>query len=92
MIRSWGDGATRRFFETGKSKWAGLEAGRALDALVLLRASPTLAPLAALRQLRLHKLSGDRRDQWAVLIGGPWRIVFRFKDGEFHDVQIVDYH
>jgi toxin HigB-1 len=92
MIRSWGDGATRRFFETGKSKWSGLEVGRALDALALLRASPTLAPLAALRQSRLHKLSGDRKDQWAVSVGEKWQIVFRFKDGEFHDVQIVDYH
>lgn len=92
MIRSWGDSATRRLFETGKSKWTGLDAAKALEALAILRASPSMAPLAALRQFRLHKLAGNRKDQWSISVGGPWRIVFRFRDSEFHDVQIVDYH
>ena len=30
---------------------------------------------------RLHRLTGDRRDQWSVRVSGNWRIVFRFKGG-----------
>jgi proteic killer suppression protein len=40
----------------------------------------------------LHKLAGARKDQWAVTVNGPWRICFRFKDGDVWDVEIVDYH
>ena len=27
-----------------------------------------------------------------MTINGPWRLVFRFADGDAHDVEIVDYH
>jgi proteic killer suppression protein len=27
-----------------------------------------------------------------VTVNGPWRICFRFKDGDVWDVEIVDYH
>jgi proteic killer suppression protein len=45
-----------------------------------------------LRAIGLHKLAGARNDQWAVSVNGPWRICFRFKDGDVWDVEIVDYH
>jgi len=45
-----------------------------------------------LRAIGLHKLAGARKDQWAVSVNGPWRICFRFKDGDVWDVEIVDYH
>jgi plasmid maintenance system killer protein len=35
---------------------------------------------------------GDRRGQWAITVNGPWRICFRFKDGNADEVEIVDYH
>lgn len=44
--------------------------------------------------IRLHKLKGDLKNHWSVTIHktSGWRIVFRFDKGEFHDVQIIDYH
>ena len=44
--------------------------------------------------IRLHKLSGDRKGQWSVTINkvSGWRIVFYFEHGEFINVEIVDYH
>jgi proteic killer suppression protein len=42
--------------------------------------------------IRLHKLKGDRRDYWSVTIKLPWCITFKFKDGEFSDVKIENYH
>jgi len=42
--------------------------------------------------VRLHKLKGDRRGRWSVTIELPWCITFRFKDGEFSDVRMENYH
>jgi len=42
--------------------------------------------------IRLHKRKGDRKDYWSVTIKLPWSITFRFKDGEFSDVKIENYH
>jgi proteic killer suppression protein len=62
-----------------------MNASSKLENLKLMGSSP---------DVRLHKLSGDRKGQWSVtihkLIG--WRIVFSFEDGEFLNVEIVDYH
>jgi len=41
---------------------------------------------------RLHPLKGDRAGQWSVQVSGNWRVVFRFKDGEAVDVDLIDYH
>ena len=42
--------------------------------------------------IRLHKLKGERRDYWSVTIALPWCITFKFKDGEFSEVKIENYH
>ena len=41
---------------------------------------------------RLHPLKGDRNGFWSITISGNWRVVFRFDDGDVHDVELVDYH
>ena len=42
--------------------------------------------------IRLHKLKGDRKDYWSVTIKLPWCITFKFKNGEFSEVKIENYH
>ncbi len=44
--------------------------------------------------VRLHKLSGDRKGQWSITVHktSGWRITFGFENGEFYDVEIIDYH
>jgi proteic killer suppression protein len=41
---------------------------------------------------RLEKLRGDRAGQHSIRINQQWRICFRWRDGDAHDVEIVDYH
>ncbi len=65
--------------------------------LMLMNASTQLENLrlkGSPPDIRLHKLTGDRRGQWSLTIhrSSGWRIVFEFKNGEFIDVEIVDYH
>ena len=35
---------------------------------------------------------GDRRGQWAMTVNRRWRVTFRFKGGDAHEVAIEDYH
>ncbi len=92
MIRSWANAATRRFAESGKSRFSGLDEDAALTLLAVLDAANSLADLGPLKSVGLHKLRGDRKGQWAMTVNGPWRICFRFRDGDAWDVEIVDYH
>jgi proteic killer suppression protein len=41
---------------------------------------------------RLEALKGERKGQHAIRINDQWRICFRWKAGDAHDVEIVDYH
>ena len=93
MIRSWANSRSRRFYEDGKtSKFRSLDPDAADDLLAMLDAAESLNDLSPLKSISLHKLSGDRAGQWAMTVNGPWRICFRFKDGDAYDVEITDYH
>jgi proteic killer suppression protein len=92
MIRSIRGVATRQFVENGKSRFRGLETALARQRLAELNAALSLSALSPLKSVGLHKLKGDRKGYWAISVNGPWRIVFRFEDGNAHDVEIVDYH
>jgi toxin HigB-1 len=93
MIMSWANSRTQRFYEQGKSsKFPGMDTEAAEDLLAILDAAESLMDISPLKSVGLHKLSGDRAGQWAMTITGPWRICFRFKDGDAYLVEITDYH
>ena len=69
-----------------------MEADTAQELLVVLNAATALKDLSPLKSLGLHKLKGDRKGQWAMTVSGPWRVCFRFRDGDAYDVEITDYH
>jgi len=92
MIRTWKDAATRRFAEQGKSHFSGLDRDKAMARLQLLDAVQTMEEIPPLASIGLHKLKGARKDQWAMTINGPWRLVFDLRNGDAYEVEIVDYH
>jgi proteic killer suppression protein len=93
MIKSWANIRSRRFYEEGKiSKFRSLDINAADELLAGLDAATSLTDLSPLKSVGLHKLSGDRAGQWAMTVNGPWRICFRFKNGDAYDVEITDYH
>jgi toxin HigB-1 len=93
MIRSWADRKSERFFAQRKrSGFRGVDVGAAEDLLATLDAATSLGDLSPLKSVGLHKLTGDRKGQWAITVNGPWRICFKFRDGDAYDVAIVDYH
>jgi len=92
MIRSIKGAATRSFITKGRSRFSGLDTALARQRLAELNAAPSLGALSPLKSVGLHKLRGDRRGFWAINVNRPWRIVFRFENGNAYEVEIVDYH
>jgi toxin HigB-1 len=87
MLRSarfWGGARPNQF--------RGLDFEAAIDLLLALNAAKSLSDLSPLKSVGLHKLKGDRKDQWAMTVNERWRICFEFRKGDAFDVEIVDYH
>jgi proteic killer suppression protein len=59
--------------------------------LALLDAAAALRDLN-LPGLHLEALKGDRKGQCSIRISDQFRIYFDWRDGDAHDVEIVDYH
>jgi proteic killer suppression protein len=92
VIKSWKDGATRRFAESSKGNFPGLDRELAVRRLNMLDSAISLKEISPLKSVGLHKLKGDRKGQWAITVNGPWRICFRFRDGNAYDAELTDYH
>ena len=92
VIKSFASRATERFALEGKSKFTGMDVAKAFARLQVLHAATSLDDIPPLKSVGLHALSGDRQGQWAMTINGPWRLIFRFRDGNAVDVEIIDYH
>ena len=92
MIRSFRHRGLKRYYEHDDPRYlpAAL-VGRIGRILGLMNAADSLDGLT-LPALRLHKLTGDLKGYWSVSVTGNWRIIFTFEDGEFHNLELIDYH
>ena len=41
---------------------------------------------------RVHRLSGERRNEWSVSVSGNWRITFEERNGGIERLNLEDYH
>jgi proteic killer suppression protein len=96
MIVNFGNKTAKEIWENTISKGLPKEYWlRAKALLTIMHATQRLEDLRIKGEppdIRLHKLKGDRSDSWSVTIKLPWCITFHFKDGEFSDVKIENYH
>ena len=60
--------------------------------LMHLHAARTLNDLRSPPGNRLEVLKGDRAGRHSIRINRQWRICFLWRDGDAHEVEIVDYH
>ena len=92
MIRSFRCLETKAIHEGFCSrKFRGIEeqAGKRLR---WLDAATSLSDLGAIRGNHLEALKGDRAGEHSIRINDRWRICFTWRDGNAHEVEIVDYH
>ena len=57
-----------------------------------LHAAHRLEDLTIFPGNRLEPLKGDRRGQHSIRINDRLRICFVWRDGDAHEVEIIDYH
>ena len=41
---------------------------------------------------RVHRLSGERQNEWSVRVSANWRITFEERDGAIERLNLEDYH
>jgi len=92
MIRSFGDKRTAALFrDEFVHDFQGI-ARRAKRKLEAVNAASRLEDLTVPPSNRLEKLKGDLKDFHSIRINDQWRVIFKWLDGEPHEVRIVDYH
>ena len=92
MIGEFRHKGLERFFQSGDTRGINAQhAARLRRLLTTLNASTGPAGMN-LPGYRLHRLKGERKEQWAVSVSGNWRLVFEFEGENATDVDLVDYH
>jgi len=93
MIAGFRDSGTESLWTTGRCKRLPAQLNRqALKKLYILNAALELENLAVPPGNRLEKLRGDRKGQHSIRINDQYRICFIWRDGNAHEVEVVDYH
>jgi toxin HigB-1 len=93
LIKSFRDKVTEGIWNRESSKRFSAELQRTtLRKLVAIDGAEALQDLRIPPGNRLEKLSGSRLGQMSIRINDQWRICFVWKDGNAHEVEIVDYH
>lgn len=96
MIASFGDQRTTDFFNgLVNARTRSLPADMVKVAhrkLDMVNAAHVLDDLKVPPGNRLEALKGDLKGKHSIRINGQWRIVFRWADGNAHEVTIADYH
>jgi proteic killer suppression protein len=65
---------------------------RVLNKLRVLNAVLKIEELLSPPSNRLEALKGGRAGQFSIRVNDQWRICFRWRDGNAHDVHLTDYH
>ena len=93
MIKSFRDSETESIFDRRFSRRLPNDIQTvALRKLRMLNNAVDLVDLRSPPASRLEKLSGDRAGQHSIRINDQWRVCFRWRGGDAHEVEVCDYH
>ncbi|MGA3349436.1 MAG: type II toxin-antitoxin system RelE/ParE family toxin [Candidatus Sulfotelmatobacter sp.] len=92
MIKSFRDAQTERLHQRYPSRRFQAIEQIARRKLRQLASATELRDLAAPPGHRLEALHGDRKGQHSIRINDQWRLCFIWREGNAHNVEIVDYH
>ena len=92
MIKSFKHKGLERFYKSGST--AGIQATHKNRLRLILSnldqaENPDDMDLPG---LRLHSLTGNRKNIWSVTVNGNWRVTFRFEGRDPEIVNYEDYH
>ena len=93
MIKSFKDKETEKIYDQYFSKKLPNSIQKiALRKLMMIDSAETLNDLSVPPANKLEALKGDRKGQHSIRINDQYRVCFEYKDGDFYDVEITDYH
>jgi toxin HigB-1 len=92
MIRSFGDKNTAAVFNDERVRQFEGVARRAKRKLEAVNAASRLDDLMIPPSNRLERLKGDLKEYHSIRINNQWRVIFKWINGEPHEVRILDYH
>lgn len=52
----------------------------------------SIEEIEAMPGWRLHRLTGNLSGFWSLTVTRNWRLIFRFRDGDALDLDLIDYH
>jgi proteic killer suppression protein len=96
VIASFGDQATADLYHGARTRRARSFpadlAPTALRKLDMLNAAHALSDLRSPPGNRLERLRGKWRSFHSIRVNEQWRVVFRWSEGQAHEVRLIDYH
>lgn len=92
MIRSFQNADTVALFEDRPVRRFQSFERVARRKLLFLHRAKRLEDLRVPPGNQLEMLKGDRAGTYSIRINDQWRICFAWRDGDAHNVEIVDYH
>ena len=93
MIRTFADKRTEQIFDgIVVKRFDNSLQKKALRRFRYIDAAEKIDDLRIPPSNKLEKKGGDLRAFYAIWVDTQWRIIFRWKNGNADDVQLVDYH
>lgn len=93
MIISFGNKDTKKIWEGERIKGLSTELQEiSRRKLRMLNNSQDLNDLMIPPSNRLEKLKGNLKEFHSIRINNQWRIIFKWKNGNAAEVEIIDYH
>lgn len=92
MIRSFRHKGLKRLFERGDVRGIRPDHVEKVENILAVLNRARVPEDMNLPGFRLHRLTGDLKGYWAVTVRANWRVIFRFREGDAHNVELTDYH
>ncbi len=93
MIISFGGKETKKIWEGERIKGVSTDIQEiARRKLRMLNNSQNLTDLTIPPSNKLEKLKGNYKNFYSIRINDRWRIIFKWRNGNADQVEIIDYH
>jgi proteic killer suppression protein len=93
MIVSFGDKTTQKIWEGERVKGFATDIQETTRRkLRMLNNSIDLKDLMIPPSNKLEKLKGNLKDFFSIRVNDQWRIIFKWENGNAHNVELIDYH
>lgn len=93
MIKSFKQSWLKEFWDTGKQRRVPDHLkSRLTRKLDMLNTAKELRDLNSPPSNNLHPLIGNREGEWAISVNGPWKLCFKFENGDVFDLALTQYH